>query len=378
MKQIILFILIFVGVSAFPQRIQRSTNGLYGLAVSKSNGNVKWLSKPKYIKIEDNYDGSFSVLDSYGKWGVVTKAGKEVVECRYANKVQAKEAFQYYLDPTKKQYASNIPIGSSTQLNSEFSLSRDYSAYIKQYVEQKINSWQKKGEFEKTSDYQKRVTESIRNEKIKQLTKEVCDECLMKVKDKELRMALGEYDADNETFLITTEIGSFILPVDIDKAPEFKSNWSKIISSNTYDIVNGKIILRSAKFALNNKVMAMYSDTNSALYTSANVNYNFDPIEIPLQENVHVKQPQITQNIIQVGKSDVDTDIPSSKVNQSNTFALVFANENYREEVPVTYAGNDGRTVSKYLVQTLGIPSSNVHLVEDATKNDMILVDDKN
>ncbi len=371
-RTVITVLLIAVSLSGYSQRIQRSEKGLYGLAVVKNNGNIKWLAKPVYSSIENNYDGSFAVCSENGKWGIITKAGKEVVECLYSDKNKAKEAYQFYLDPSKKQFASNHSSGSYSISNSDFTLSRDYSQYIKQYVEQKINAWQKKGEFEKTSDYQKRVTEAIRKEKIIQLTKEVCDECLSKVQDKELRMSLGEYDADNETFLITTEIGKFVLPVPISNAPSFKSNWGKIVSKNSYDIVNGKIILRSAVFSLNNKQIASYSDTNHALYAQANVQYNFDPIEIPLQDVSDIKQPSIAQNSIQIGKSDIDINIPISKTPNINTFAIIFANENYREEVPVNFANNDGNTVAKYFTQTLGIPAANVHIVEDATKNDMV------
>lgn len=365
-------IILSCAATSFSQRVQRSENGMFGLAVMKSNGNVKWLAKPKYIKISPNKHQTFLVCDKEGKWGVITNGGKEIIKCDYQNESQAKEAYEYYLDPSSKQYASNKTSDNFVQQNPEFTLTRDYSAYIRQYVEQKINAWQKKGEFEKTSDYRRRVTEAIRKEKIVQLTNEVCDECLRKVQDKELRMTLGEYDADNETFLISSVLGNFVLPVAINKAPAFKSNWKNIISENSYDIVNGKIILRSAQFSLGNKVLATYSDTNHALYAQANVQYNFDPIEIPTQETVSNRQPLIARNTIQIGKSDVDVDIPTSRTMKPNTFALIFANENYREEVPVSYAGNDGRTVSKYFTQTLGIPSTNIHLVEDATKNDMV------
>ncbi len=38
--------------------------------------------------------------------------------------------------------------------------------YVKKYVEEKIIVWQQKGEFEKSLDYQKRVNETTRNQKI--------------------------------------------------------------------------------------------------------------------------------------------------------------------------------------------------------------------
>lgn len=377
MKAMVKLIFLFTICCVLPlsttaQRIYRSEKGLYGIGVIKSNGNVKWLAKPNYTVIEKNNNGSFSACDEYGRWGVVTSAGKEVVPCTHPSKASAEEAYRYFLNPSSKQYASNATDGYSNNQYQNFTLSRDYSSYIKLYVEEKINAWQKKGEFEKTSDYQKRVTEETRKSMVLKLTQEACAECLDRVQDKELRMTLGEYDADNESFLVTTEIGNFIVQVPIKDAPAFKTNWTKITSKNSYDIVNGKIILRSAIFSLDGKKLARYSDQAHTLYAQANVQYNFDPIEVPLQSATEAKQPTIIQNNIQIGKSDVDINIPSSGSENKLTFALIIANEKYREESNVEFAHNDGTSVEKYFVKTLGIPQTNIHMVQDATKNDMV------
>lgn len=70
-------------------------------------------------------------------------------------------------------------------------------------------------------------------------------------------------------------------------------------------------------------------------------------------------------------RSDVDYDIPvSSNVNEQ-TFAFIIANENYQEVSKVSHALNDGAIVAEYCVKTLGLPAENVHLVKDATLNNM-------
>ena len=372
MKRLILLLLTsVVTIFIYSQRIQRSENGLYGIAVTRSNGSVKWVTKPTYTDIRNNFNGTFSVCDKNNKWGIITNAGKQVVACQYASEANALEAYKYYQDPSSKKFASNSS-GVQNSAFADFTLTRDYSAYIKSYVEDKINTWQKKGEFEKSSDYQKRVTETSRKQKVVSLTKEVCDKCLQGVKDKELRMHLGEYDADHESFLVDTEIGQFVVAVPLKNAPDFKKNWPKIVSENTYDIVNGKIILRSANFSLNGKKVASYNDQNHALYAQANIEYNFDPIEVSLSSEREIRQPNIVQTNIQVGKSDVDINIPTTGVNNALTFALIIANEKYREESNVDFAHNDGNAIEKYFMNTLGIPQTNIHFVRDATRNDMI------
>ena len=66
--------------------------------------------------------------------------------------------------------------------------------------------------------------------------------------------------------------------------------------------------------------------------------------------------------------SDVDTNIPGSIVSRNDTYALIIGNQSYRFASPVPFAHNDAATFKEYCVQTLGIPSSNIHIVLDATK----------
>lgn len=69
--------------------------------------------------------------------------------------------------------------------------------------------------------------------------------------------------------------------------------------------------------------------------------------------------------------SDVDMGIPATKNRQPHIFALVIGNEHYQaynREVDVPYAGADAAIFKEYLVRTIGIPESNVILIQDATK----------
>lgn len=83
------------------------------------------------------------------------------------------------------------------------------------------------------------------------------------------------------------------------------------------------------------------------------------PIAIP------TSQPTTSQS----PRSDVDTNIPVGKQKQTNTFALIIANENYQDVAKVPNALNDGKTFAKYCKRTLGLPTSNIKYVQDATLN---------
>ncbi len=69
--------------------------------------------------------------------------------------------------------------------------------------------------------------------------------------------------------------------------------------------------------------------------------------------------------------SDVDLDIPANAVDNANTFVVIFANENYQEEVKVDYALNDGEMFKTYCEKVLGVPGNNIHIRKDATLNNM-------
>ena len=86
-------------------------------------------------------------------------------------------------------------------------------------------------------------------------------------------------------------------------------------------------------------------------------------------------QPQPVQPVPQPAQktpsSDVDVNLPSNATNNDKTFAVIFANENYAEEVNVEYALNDGEVFKEYCHKVLGLPEENVHIRKDATLNNI-------
>ena len=70
--------------------------------------------------------------------------------------------------------------------------------------------------------------------------------------------------------------------------------------------------------------------------------------------------------------SDVDTSLPHTESTNKTTFAIIIANEEYQKESKVDYALNDGKTFKTYCHQVLGLPEKNIHLVSNATLNNII------
>lgn len=71
------------------------------------------------------------------------------------------------------------------------------------------------------------------------------------------------------------------------------------------------------------------------------------------------------------GVNNVDIDIPETDTKAPNTFAVIIANENYKRVASVPFALNDGEIFAEYCQKTLGISEQNIHLVKDATLNDL-------
>ncbi len=68
---------------------------------------------------------------------------------------------------------------------------------------------------------------------------------------------------------------------------------------------------------------------------------------------------------------DVDMNIPSSSKVNDQTFVVIIANEEYNTESKVRYAINDGCIFKEYCTNTLGVPETNIHYIENATLNYM-------
>ena len=249
-----------------------------------------------------------------------------------------------------------------------------FSAYAKEYVTKGINLWRQKGEFERTSEWQKRVTPEAQEQKIRSLLAEAEDKYINFHVDKApLRLTLGEYDADNEVFSVSDpQYGVAYLAVPYAEAKDFKANWDQKTTQYKMRVLDDKIKLTYLSVQLPNGKTYAYRNTDAVNYNLSEVEYDFDVIEL---DKLYASSQQGQQNIsstkLKVAKSKVDTDIPTTGASNPNTFVIIFANEDYKNVASVPFAKNDGSVFQKYCQRTLGIPVTNIHYVENASFNDM-------
>ncbi len=251
-----------------------------------------------------------------------------------------------------------------------------YQEFARNYIESKLGNWAKRGEFEKIEDYQKRVTEGglqTEYQKLKeQAEKEYLDKYAFSFVPRDLE--LKPYDANNETYLITTPYGDATIKVPLKnkEAEMFKSAWTNNnveIRAPRYMIDNDRLAIASVTFKTANGKSYSYDSSKAASYQIPDVKINLDN---------YLKQTSPTQSTagksgqatILAKTSDVDKDIPETNKKNNNTFALIVANENYKNVANVASALHDGQTFSEYCEKTLGIPKSQISFLTDATSGD--------
>ena len=255
---------------------------------------------------------------------------------------------------------------------------------IKKIVEQKVNEWQKKGEFEKTNDYLVRVSERNRTIKIKGLQEEAITS-LKRDFCKSIdfsNIELGDYDADNETFLLKdSKLGNLVISVPMSEAKGFKKSF------NVRNFFSPECVIIDDEFVLSylamknyhyNRPPYTYNLSNSQDYSITDIDYEFSAIEIDDITSVKkTKSSNISTNKLKVGTSSVNINIPTnSKV--KNRYALVIGNEDYSSfqrtlssEQNVDYAENDAAIFKKYCLNTLGVKEDNMFFLTNATAGTM-------
>ena len=251
-----------------------------------------------------------------------------------------------------------------------------YQEFATAYIEGKLGSWAKRGEFEKVEDYQKRVTEGgLQSEyqKLKaQAEKEYLDKYAFSFVPRDLE--LQPYDPSNETYLITTPYGDATIKVPLKnkEAEMFKSAWTNNnveIRAPRYMIDNDRLALASITFRTAAGKSYSYDSSKAASYATPDVKINLNAYLKPT-EPAKTSGSKAANAKILAKVSDVDKDIPETGKKNPNTFALIVANENYKNVANVASALHDGQTFAEYCEKTLGIPKSQIVFLTDATSGD--------
>ena len=262
---IVLLLLSGLSLDAYGQKLKmyKCADGKWGF-IEKSTGNFviacKYDEVGGFIKYST---GSLAKVKLNGKWGYIDKTGIELVPPIYS-----------------RSDISNIMNSSSLREKAEKAVREDinrwerekekeketFSYFAPIYVEQEINKWLPRGEFEKTVDWQERITAENRQAKEAELLKEA-EQAYIVERSKTMsigNITLGTYDADRELFLIKNDIyGDWLAPVPIEEAPSFRANWNNIVKKPQWVVSNDRLAFAGYKFGAVETVAASTQQTTT-------------------------------------------------------------------------------------------------------------------
>jgi len=301
-----------------------------------------------------------------------------VQACQRQNKVgnpDYKWTYLYESNGLTKSSIGEDLITKKKEITTYSYVAKPVTEEIREMVQTKINQWQKKGLYEKTNEYQARVTEKTRNELINKYTKHAIDSIANLYDWKILKK---DYDADNETYkIVFSNFGSVFINVPRGKVEEFDKNINKIKFENPQFSISNNFFSLTSLTIKNKKDIYNYNSNEQIAFNPSDLNFVFNSIEIDL--------PNQKQNVVTTStpskpleKSDVDINIPTNKTIKHNAYALIIGNEDYssfqvdlRTESNVDFAANDATVFRDYCIKTLGIPEKQTKLLINATAGQM-------
>jgi tetratricopeptide (TPR) repeat protein len=302
--------------------------------------------------------------------------GKALICAKISDKDVHNEAFVFLEKALSKNYRNADLYNNKTlvNLNAEryYSLllnyriiDTKYNYLLKVYVENRINSWQKRGKFEKSADYTSRVNETTRKNKAMEFGQHYIDSIGMKTYA--FDMATNEYDADNETFKIKLSNNKAIyLNIPIDEAPSFDRNFNQVTFHNPkFTLYNDEFELVHLELVNpENKKVYTFDSKEVAAFNSDLITYKFDDI---LFDELNPFKKSTSNNQMVTKGIDVELEIPVCPSKNPNAFALIIGNEDYlsyqtglTKEQNVEFAIRDAKIFKEYCMKTIGIPDENI------------------
>lgn len=244
---------------------------------------------------------------------------------------------------------------------------QDYNYYIFQQVYPQIEEWQIKGEFEKTTDYQLRVTKENQKKKIKELTTEATEKYIKQYTEKnKFKSTLESYNADNELYALNSNYGIQYVKVPLSEAPSFKQNFGRATFDVSYAIGGNKPQVANMTVFINGKT---YQAEKGGVQLAENdFQIDLPTIDIGLAQNQQSVSPT---KPIAIDRS-IDQNIPCVNSINKNNFAVIIGNETYTQVAHAPYAQNDAKIFAEYCKKTLGLPIQNVRIYENATFGTML------
>lgn len=342
-----------------------------GLAPAKMNGKWGYIDREGKSVIPYKYEAAapfntgLARVMLYGKYGFIDKSGLTVIPFKYMLASDFDNGLARVVFDGKAGFVDK----SGQWFDTKREMQETFSSFARHYIETDINQWQRKGKFEKMAQWQKRVTEASRKNRIDSLMTQAKNEFIRKESGKIFHnQQIIDYDSESEVFLVYDDkFGNLLVPVPISDAEQFENSFNYITRDNTYGVNGDNLCLIGVDYQMDGKHYR-YNNNATVAFSAIDIDYNFETVDFDEEQPQSQRNQQvIASKNIRVGLSDVDQKIPETHANNDNTFALIISNENYKFVSSVPFANNDGKIFEEYCRKTLGLPKDHIHRAEDAT-----------
>lgn len=353
---------------------------LAGSILNESNNETD-TEKHKALRDEatDHFNKSIALLEPLSKNPDVAKSDPLVIQALTEALTQVGRRSE--ADLVRQQASSEVDLSAS--INSKKNIP-NFNDWYKPRLERTLTEWERRGEFEPAEDYMKRVNPETRKELIAQ-SRSILEQDFIREYSETYNLedlTIKPYDPDHQTYCIRTKQGDIYLKVPLagNEAKKFKDNWSGVkIQSPQFKVdKSGKLLLATAVFATPDGQYYQYDANEDLEYGKVKIakpewNDN-DLLAMAGGNDTPGKSPKKSndEEAINVGESTVDVNIPKTKDQNKNTFALIIANEDYKKVEGVPFARNDGQSFKNYCQDVFGVPEENIVSAFNATYSDMI------
>ena len=252
------------------------------------------------------------------------------------------------------------------------------TAKIENYVRTQVQEWQKRGKYEKTTEYQQRVNPASRQQKIQDFTQDAID--FLANKQIHWDVLKSDYDPDNETFRLTfKDMSPIYVNVPTGEAPTFDQNIKALQFKNPhFTLANDEFALLHLEIQNPANGRSYAFDSQQLIAFNPNqLNLDLGDIELDVPNYAQINTPNNNNNSTpntRRGISEVDYQLPKTRMNNPDAIAVVIGNSNYQKTKNVNFAINDARSMRNYLLDVMGFKPGNIIHMENASYTDFKLV----
>ena len=245
------------------------------------------------------------------------------------------------------------------------SVEAGYSLFVKAYVENEMEYWQRKDPNESYTRYKNRTTEEHRKEMMVFFEEEAKEKYLQEMSEiLTLNFSVKGYDRKEETMLMEeSQFGKIEFKVPESESDKFMASWWEMEYTPDYFIYNDTLAL--AKVLFYNDEGNVYTYINKLITDSIYIGlpYSLSPVLIWGDKSKN--------NIVEdENLNDIEVDIPRGDSLNDKTWVVIMANEHYRYEPKMMYSNNDAELFKKYCINTFRIPKNNIRYIRNATLRD--------